>query len=68
MIQTIYAGYNSEHPCTFSYHIDSGHTDWILLYILTEFEIKTKQEWVHTPANQLVLFPPKNRRILPRMP
>ncbi len=59
MIETIYAGYNSEHPSTFSYHIDSGHTEWILLFVLSEFEIKKEQAWVHTPANQLVLFPPK---------
>ena len=59
MIETIYAGYNSEHPSTFSYHIDSGHTEWILLFVLSEFEIKKEQAWVYTPANQLVLFPPK---------
>lgn len=59
MIETIYAGFYSEHLSTFSYHIDNGHTEWILLYVLSEFEIKIKQEWVRTPANQLVLFPPK---------
>lgn len=59
MIETIYAGYYSEHPSTFSYHIDKNHTDWILLFVLTEFEIMVEQEWVRTPANCLVFFPPK---------
>lgn len=59
MIETIYAGYYSEHPSTFSYHIDKDHTDWILLFVLTEFEIMVEQEWVRTPANCLVFFPPK---------
>lgn len=63
MIETIYAGYYSEHPSTFSYHIDNGHTDWILLQVLTEFEFKGKEKWVRTPANQLIFSRQKQEGI-----
>jgi len=58
MIQTIHAGYLSEHPAGFSCRYDSTHSEWVVINTLCDIELLIDNKWTHIPPNQIIVCPP----------